>query len=101
MLSGCKIINPDESIQKSIRNFPDLISHILILTKLHHFFPNNKSLKKYYLPDFDYKTTQPVQQIMGAFFMISRKMLSQIGLLDESFFIWYEEVDLCKRALKQ
>lgn len=98
-ITGCKIINPDGSIQKSIRSFPDLESHILILTKLHNFLPNSKSLKKYYLPDFDYKKTQEVQQVMGAFFMINRKMLNQIGLLDESFFIWYEEVDLCRRAI--
>ncbi len=97
-VAGCKILNPDGTLQPSVRRFPDLASHLLILLKIHNFFPHVQSLKKYYCTDFDYHKTSAVDQVMGAFFMISRTCLKIIGLLDEHYFIWYEEVDFCKRA---
>ena len=95
---GCKIINPDGSPQKSVRRFPDLFSQIVILTKLHHFFPNLDSLKRYFAKDFNYQKTQNVDQVMGAFFMIRKQCLESVGPFDEDFWIWFEEVDFCKRA---
>lgn len=97
-IAGCKIVNPDGSIQPSVRKFPDIISHIMILFKLHNFFANSKSINNYYCKNFDYTKTQIVDQVMGAFFMIKMDMLREVGLLDNYYYIWYEEVDLCKRA---
>jgi len=98
---GCKTVNPDGSLQKSVRRFPDLFSQIIILTKLHHFFPNLDSLKRYFANDFDYQKIQNADQVMGAFFMIRKECLDDIGLLDEDFWIWFEEVDFCRRAHKK
>lgn len=97
-LSSCKILNPDKTLQLSIRKFPNLISQILILLKIHNFFPRLKPIKNYYQLDFDYSHFQEVDQIMGAFFMIRKKVIDQIGFLDEKFWIWLEEVDFCKRV---
>jgi GT2 family glycosyltransferase len=93
-VSGCKILNPDNSVQPSVRRFPTLFSQLFILLKLHHIF----NLNKYFAKDFDYTVTQAVDQVMGAFFMIPRKTIDSVGLLDEKFYIWFEEVDYCKRA---
>ncbi|XOU94878.1 MAG: glycosyltransferase family 2 protein [Candidatus Kerfeldbacteria bacterium] len=100
-IAGCKIKNEDGSVQPSVRRFPDILSHILILLKLHNFFPSFKPLGKYHFNDFDYNTTQIVDQVMGAFYMLNRDMLKKVGIFDEHFYIWYEEVDLCKRAIEK
>lgn len=97
-ICGSHIIHPDGTTQHSVRSFPDLVSHILILLKLHNFFPNLPALKKYFRNDFDYTKTQAVDQVMGAFFLIRRELINAIGMLDTHFYIWYEEVDYCKRA---
>ncbi|MDP2683863.1 MAG: glycosyltransferase family 2 protein [bacterium] len=97
-IAGCKIVNFDGTIQPSVRKFPDIKSHLMILLKIHNFITNSKSINSYYLKDFDYSKLQIVDQVMGAFYMIKRRVLQDIGLLDEHFYIWYEEVDLCKRA---
>lgn len=95
---GPKIVNDDGSQQASIRRSPDLWSQILIMFKLKNILKNNKALNNYLLKDFDYNKTQTVDQIMGAAMFIRKSVFDKIGLFDEKFFIWFEEVDLCQRA---
>lgn len=97
---GGKILNPDFSLQPSVRAFPDFLSQTLILLKLHHLFPNFFVFKKYFCQNFNYKEKQEVDQVMGAFFFVRREVLEQIGFFDENFHIWFEEVDFCFRAKK-
>lgn len=95
---GCKILNPDESIQESVRTFPTLLSHVLILLKLHRVLKNNRSLNNYLMKDFNYQSREEVDQVMGAFLLTTRKIFEELGRFDENYFIWYEEVDFCKRV---
>ncbi|MCX6785585.1 MAG: glycosyltransferase family 2 protein [Candidatus Komeilibacteria bacterium] len=91
---GAKLLNYNLTVQPSVRRFPTLADHLLMLFKLHHLFP----LKRYLALDFDYAKTQAVDQVMGAFFLFSRSLMEQIGKLDEKYYIWFEEVDYCRRA---
>lgn len=93
---GCRLLNRDLTLQPSVRRFPRLLDHLLMVLKLHHFFP----LKRYLALDFDYGKTREADQVMGAFFIVSRLAFSQIGFLDEKYYIWFEEVDYCQRAKK-
>ncbi len=94
---GGKIKNEDGSIQPSVRAFPDVFSQVLISLKLKHIF-NSRAIGRYLAQNFDYEKRQEVDQVMGAFFAIRRKVIEQIGMMDERFFLWFEEVDFCKRA---
>ncbi len=94
-LLGCRLLNLDGSLQKSVRHFPTLKDQLIILTKTHNFFPG--LIKKYLAQDFDYSKTQEVDQVMGAFMLSPKKILDQVGIFDEKFFCWFEEVDLQKR----
>ncbi len=97
---GPQILNPDKSKQDSVRRFPTFFSQILVLLKLKNILSNNKFLTHYLHKSFDYNKIQKVDQVMGAAFFIRRSVLDKIGLLDENFFIWFEEVDYCQRASK-
>lgn len=87
---GPKLLNTDGTLQRSVRRFPDAWSPILSSLSI--------TPKKYLATDFDYTKAQQADQVMGACFLIRRALIEQIGLLDERFFIWFEEVDFCKRA---
>ncbi|MBI2485129.1 glycosyltransferase family 2 protein [Candidatus Uhrbacteria bacterium] len=95
-IAGVRLSNPDGSPQPSVRAFPTPLNQLVVLLKLPHLFP--KILKHYLKTDFDYRKTQDVDQVMGAYFLIRRALIEDIGLLDEGFFYWFEEVDYCKRA---
>lgn len=97
-IGGISLKNPDGSQQRCVWKFPTPIDQLLILLKVPHVFPNLPPLRRYWMRDFDYTRTADVDQVMGAFFCIRRAVLDQIGMLDDEFFVWYEEVDFCRRA---
>lgn len=97
---GCKHLNPDLTLQPSVRRFPKPLAIFLILTKLAKIFPTWPPIYKYLYKDFNYKQSQVVDQVNGSFMLIKKELLQEIGGFDENFFIWFEEVDLCRRAKK-
>lgn len=96
---GCRFLNPDGTIQPSVRRFPRLIDQLVILLKLHHLFPNATLIRRYLAYDLDPAREQFVEQVSGTFMCLSRAAIRTVGLLDERFFIWYEDVDYCKRTI--
>ena len=97
-IAGPKLLNQDGSLQESVRRFPRLVDQALILLKLQHLWPSAPPFRTYLAKDFDYGKEQDVDQLMGAALFVRRKVFEGVGLLDERFFIWFEEVDFCKRA---
>ena len=95
---GCKLLNPDKTLQPSVRHLPTIWSQLVILFKLHRV--GLAKLYWYLMKDFDYEREAEVDQVMGAFFCIRKSLLDKIGLLDEGYFIWFEEVDFCRRTKK-
>ncbi|MEK7139301.1 MAG: glycosyltransferase family 2 protein [Patescibacteria group bacterium] len=93
---GPTLVNPDGSIQWSVRGFPTLLDHIILFTKWHNFFPI--LLHRHLAVGFDYSREQVVDQVMGAAMLIRREVIDQIGGLDAAIWSWYEDVDYCARA---
>lgn len=98
-VAGCQLLNPNGTVQPSVRRFPTIWDQIQILCKSHHLYLSSL-LRRYFALDFDYQKTQEVDQVMGAFFCIKRAAVEQIGFFDEKFYLWFEEVDFCQRAKK-
>lgn len=92
-----KLVNPDGSLQESIRRFPTVNDQALILLKLHHFFKNLEPVERYLATDFSYDEEADVEQPMGAALFFRRDVLKKQEGFDEQFFLWFEEVDLLKR----
>lgn len=97
---GPKTLNSDMTQQKTVRADPAFITQLFVPTKMKKLFPQWKALKKYYCDDFDYEKSAFVRQLQGSFLLIRREIFDKIGLFDEKFFIWFEEVDFCLRVRK-
>lgn len=91
---GPKLINEDGSLQKERSSFPGLFDQILLLLKLHR----TPKLNKFVYPDYDYEKNSEAEHLMGSALMVRKKVFDEIGYFDEDFFVWFEEVDLEKRA---
>ncbi len=97
-IAGCHLIDERGKTVPHVRRFPHFSDQLAILLKLPHLFP--RVLNRYLMSDFDYSKEARVDSIRGSFFMIRRAVIEKIGPLDEGFFIWFEEVDFCKRAAR-
>lgn len=95
-IGSALMVYPDGRLQESIRRFPTLLNQIGTLLKLPHIFPS--FMNRYMMRDADPYATQDVDSIMGAFMMIRREVIDVVGMFDERYFIWFEEVDYCKMA---
>lgn len=94
---GVKLVRPDGTLVESVRRDPTLFDQVAILFKMPHLFP--RLLNRYLAKDFDYTHDAQVQQVRGSFFAFRRDVFERVGLLDaENFFIWFEEVDYCRRV---
>ncbi|MFA4871575.1 MAG: glycosyltransferase family 2 protein [Patescibacteria group bacterium] len=97
-IMGGQILNPDGTIQPSVRKFPTFWPIFLLFLKIPKIFKNIKSIDNYLAVDFDYSQAQEVDQVMGAFMFIRKEVFAKIGQLDDDFFLWFEEVDFCRRC---
>lgn len=95
---GPKLLEKTGETQASVRAFPTLGIFILLFLKMHRLLFSLPFWKRYMQIDFDYEKEASVDQVMGAAFLIRNELLKQIGFLDTAFWIWFEEVDYCKRA---
>ena len=97
---GPQLLNADLSIQPSVRSFPTFQNFLFFFLKLNWYMPKASSWKSYMRDGFDYGASSNVDQVMGAVFFIRDQVLKDVGLLDNTFFFWFEEVDYCKRVVE-
>jgi O-antigen biosynthesis protein len=100
-LVGCKILNPDGSLQLACRrSFPGPWTSFCKVTGLSTLFPKSKLFAKYNLTYLDENTTHEVDAISGSFMMMKRVVYEKVGGFDEQFFMYGEDLDLCYRIQK-
>jgi GT2 family glycosyltransferase len=101
-ICGCKVLNEDGTLQLACRrSIPTPGVAFFRLTGLSKLFPNSKIAARYNLTYLNPDNTHEVDAVSGAFLMIRRKVIEDIGVLDERFFMYGEELDWCLRAKKK
>ncbi|PIR03419.1 MAG: hypothetical protein COV60_00385 [Candidatus Magasanikbacteria bacterium CG11_big_fil_rev_8_21_14_0_20_43_7] len=81
----------------SPRRLPKLWEQLALILKIPHVFPS--LLNHYHMRDMDPDAEQDVDSIRGSFMLMRREFLDKTGwAFDPRFFIWYEDVDICREA---
>lgn len=91
--AGAQILNPDGSLQLSCYPAPTLsreLWRVLHLDAVWHY-------GQYRMADWSLETSREVDALLGACLILRREALDRVGLLDEDYFMYSEEIDLCYR----
>ncbi len=93
---GPQLLNTDGSVQPSRRRLPTLATAFFESTWLQPYAPR-RLLDHYYAHDRPDDAIQDVDWVKGAALMARREAIEQVGLMDERFFMYSEELDWCRR----
>jgi GT2 family glycosyltransferase len=98
---GVRMINEKRKfLKESKRALPSVTGSFFKLFGLATLFPRSKIFAKYYSDQLPEKETNAVDVLSGAFMMVRKKVLEEIGGFDEDFFMYGEDIDLSYRITK-
>ncbi len=95
---GVRMINAQgRYLSESKRGFPTPWATFTKFTGISKLFPNSKFFNRYYMGWVKEFETAEVDILAGAFMLLNTKALKKVGLFDESFFMYGEDIDLSYR----
>ena len=95
---GPKLVREDGSLDKACRrSFPTPQVSFYRLSGLARIFPQSRRFGRYNLDYLDVDAQADVDSVAGSFMLIRSEALEQVGALDEAFFMYGEDLDLCYR----
>ena len=97
-VAGPKLVRLDGSLDKACRrSFPTPETSLWHLTRVDKLFPRSRRFGRYDLTYLDPDVVTQVDAVVGAFMLVRREAIAQAGLLDETFFMYGEDLDWAKR----
>lgn len=98
---GPKFLNPDKTVQASCREFPTFSTLIWEFSSLSRLFPRSRVFGRWRMGHFNFDKQREVDQPMGSCLVLRRATLDDVGIFDENFPMFFNDVDLCFRIKKR
>jgi GT2 family glycosyltransferase len=96
--AGCKLVLLDGTLDKACkRGFPRPLASFYYAFGMSKLFPAVPRFNQYQLGYMDPDDAYPVDCLVGAFMFVRRTTIDQVGMLDEDFFMYGEDIDWCYR----
>jgi len=94
---GPRVLNADRTLQHSCRRLPSLWRRFCEAFALEQVLPHSAYFAGEVMRDWEHDQHRQVEAVSGCFWAIRRQALEQVGCLDQSFFMYAEDIDLCRR----
>jgi N-acetylglucosaminyl-diphospho-decaprenol L-rhamnosyltransferase len=93
---GIQLVDENGNVSRTCARFPSVsmfLTRMLGLGRvLRRYFP------EHFYTEWDHKSSRPIEQVMGAYFLVRSSLFKKLGGFDERFFVYFEEVDFSLRA---
>lgn len=94
---GCRVLNPDKTLQPTCFIFPSILGMLLSCTYLYKLLRKSKFFGHERMTWWDGSDVREVDVVAGCFMLVRRTAIEPVGMMDERYFIYCEEVDWCYR----
>jgi GT2 family glycosyltransferase len=99
-VTGCRVLNPDGSLQESCFRFYSTLNMLLDVSWLSRAFPNHRFFGRKIYGGWDYNSEREVDVVVGCFSLVRMQAIRQVGVMDERFFVYGDDIDWCRRFVK-
>jgi hypothetical protein len=97
---GCKVLNPDRTLQRNCFMYPSPLNMFLSATYLYKIFPKSKFFGRERMTWWDFNSVREVETVCGSCSLVRKKAIDQVGLMDERYFVYGDDPDWCYRFKK-
>ncbi|MBI1850932.1 MAG: glycosyltransferase family 2 protein [Planctomycetes bacterium] len=98
-VAGCRLDRPNGELDLACRrSFPTPLLSLYRLLRLSRLFPSSRRFARYNLTYLDPSGCYEVDSVVGAFMLVRREVIDEMGGLDERYFMYGEDLDWCYRA---
>lgn len=94
---GAQLRFPDGTVQPSCRRFPSVWSVLARRTFLRHYLWNSPLNRHHLMLEQNHNQIQEVDWMLGACLLASREAIADVGMMDEGYFLYVEDIDWCYR----
>lgn len=94
---GCKVLNPDRTLQNNCFMYPSILNMFLSATYLYKIFPKSKFFGRERMTWWDFNDVREVETVCGCFSLVRKKAIRQVGLMDDMYFVYGDDPDWCYR----
>src|ERR687896_2621246 len=94
---GPRLLNPDGSLQRSVRGFPTLWRLATEYFFLRKLAPQSRLFNAFFGAGFDHRSVREAEWLSAACLLVRREAADEVGLFDERYFMFSEETDWCYR----
>jgi len=92
-----RLLNADGTLQLSARRFYTWKTLLLRRAPLGPYAARSRALRDHLMADWDHADTRPVDWVLGAAMLARKRAIRDVGLMDERYFLYFEDVDWCQR----
>jgi GT2 family glycosyltransferase len=96
-VTGCRVMNPDRSLQPTCFMYPSLLNMFLAATYLYKLFPRSRLFGRERMTWWDRDDERDVEVVTGCMMLVRREAVADVGAMDERYFMYCEETDWCYR----
>ncbi|MFF5993855.1 glycosyltransferase family 2 protein [Lysinibacillus sp. KU-BSD001] len=96
--AGCEVLLPNGKLDQAChRGFPTPQASFYYMSGLAKKYPNSSKYNGYHKSYLNMKEIHEIDCLVGAFMLIRKETINQVGMLDEEFFMYGEDIDWCYR----
>jgi len=96
-VAGARLLNPDRTVQVSAYRFAKAHTPIIRRSFLKRLKFGRRETDRFTMSDWDRGDTRPVDWVQGSFMCMRADRLAEVGGFDDRFFMYFEDMDLCRR----